>query len=361
MLGALFTEQASWQVVVAAYFVSVDVILVGQYFWYTHENSWRERRLEDDNVRGYEENYEDPREVIEAVSPVDDMESSEFTPVLSRKSTEAESKSTSNNISVDNNQRSLEKSLHSPSLPDYNEKLSPKIIRIQASPLPPTTSPRVILFLSTLFTLLATASPLNAPTTITSSLGNSSLESAGRILSWTSTILYLGSRLPQIYKNHNRRSTSGLSPSLFAAAFTGNFFYSTSVLTNPLAWASYPPYGLHGWAGPEGSDRGTWIALAAPFWLGTAGVLALDATIGMQFLRFGEGGEDQGAAEGVAVRTEGKRGRWRNVSGWMRGWVPSPGPTVKGNGHGEESEESEDSSLLREDRESRDRRSYHGA
>lgn len=358
MLGALFTGQASWQVVVAAYFVSVDVILMCQYFWYTHVSSWRERRLEEDNVGDYEEDYEDPREVIEAVSPSDDTESSESTQLMSTKSTTAGSKYASN-ISATKNQTSLEKNPPSAGISNYNEKFRrPKIIRIQACPPPPTTSPRTVLFLSTLFTLLATASPINAPTLIATSLGNNSFESAGRILSWTSTVLYLGSRLPQIYKNHNRRSTSGLSPSLFAAAFTGNFFYSTSVLSNPLAWASYPPYGLHGWAGPEGSDRGTWVALAAPFWLGTAGVLALDATIGMQFLRFGEGGEDKGAAEGVAVRTEGKRGRWRNVSGWMRGWVPSPGPIGRENSHGEASEES---SLFGEDRENRGERSYHGA
>lgn len=35
LLGALFTNQAGWQVVVAGYYVFVDVCLVWQYFWYT--------------------------------------------------------------------------------------------------------------------------------------------------------------------------------------------------------------------------------------------------------------------------------------------------------------------------------------
>jgi len=72
--------------------------------------------------------------------------------------------------------------------------------------------------------------------------------------------------------------------------------------------------------GKEGSDRATWVALAGPFWLGAAGVLALDATIGLQFWMFGEGGEEKVAI----IQDERGRNHWKKVSGWMRGWVPSP-------------------------------------
>jgi len=171
--------------------------------------------------------------------------------------------------------------------------------------------------------VLSTASPLQSPTeTISASKHTqSNRELIGRLASWTSTLLYLGSRLPQLYKNHVRRSTTGLSPALFIAAFFGNLFYSSSIITNPLAWSSYPPHGLHGWVGPEGSDRKTWVALATPFWLGAAGVLALDAAMGVQFLVFGE--------REIVVRVgRDKRGRskWRRVSGWMRGWIPNGSP-----------------------------------
>src|SRR2546421_5987651 len=36
LLGCLFTDQASWQIIVASYYVFVDVCLVSQYFWYTY-------------------------------------------------------------------------------------------------------------------------------------------------------------------------------------------------------------------------------------------------------------------------------------------------------------------------------------
>ena len=70
----------------------------------------------------------------------------------------------------------------------------------------------------------------------------------------------------------------------------------------------------------EGSDRKTWVTLAVPFFLGAAGVLAMDAIVGVQFLVFGDGEKI------VHVEDRKGRSRWRRVTGWMRGWVPSPSP-----------------------------------
>jgi solute carrier family 66 (lysosomal lysine-arginine transporter), member 1 len=70
---------------------------------------------------------------------------------------------------------------------------------------------------------------------------------------------------------------------------------------------------------------------AAPFWLGAAGVLVLDAAMGVQFVVFGDGkarSEEEGdVAEVLVVEEVGVRGpgRWRRVSGWMRGWMPVAG------------------------------------
>jgi hypothetical protein len=179
---------------------------------------------------------------------------------------------------------------------------------------------------------LTQASPVQhtAPTLSISSHGPTRLETAGTILSWLSTFLYLGSRLPQLYKNYKLQSTAGLSPSLFAAAFCGNLFYSLALATNPSAWSDMGPHGGHGWAGASGSDRSAWIAAAMPFFLGAAGVLGLDASVGVQFLLYGE----REAKVMVVVDDEGERGqrgRWRRVSGWMRGWVP----TFREGGEGE--------------------------
>ncbi|KAG6986504.1 hypothetical protein G7Y79_00079g100220 [Physcia stellaris] len=310
LLGALFTKQATWQVVVAGYYVSVDLCLVFQYLWYSRLKPWRQRRLEDQRLETAERDDEDPRAVVIEVSPPEGP---------STASEPAEGKG--GTIS------SKPREARTNPFRMLNFSFSPKEKNTPPSPyrtgnpasgaLGP--SPKTILLISMLLAVLSNASPLHTVATPTTT-SPSSLETAGRYLSWTSTILYLGSRLPQLYKNHVRRSTAGLSPILFIAAFFGNLFYSTSILTNPLAWKSYESYGLNGWAGPEGSDRVEWVSLAAPFWLGAAGVLVMDATMGVQFLQYGE------EKKVVVIKDQRGRSRWRRVSGWMRGWVPSPSP-----------------------------------
>ena len=80
----------------------------------------------------------------------------------------------------------------------------------------------------------------------------------------------------------------------------------------------------------EGSERSVWVPRALPFWLGAAGVLIMDAIVGAQFLAYGDGlvkmevlvdNDDYDGSGGERGR---RRGRWTTVSGWMRGWVPSP-------------------------------------
>lgn len=185
----------------------------------------------------------------------------------------------------------------------------------------PSPSPRTVLFLACLIAVCQ-ASPIQSGniSTTADGQGPTPLETAGSIISWLSTLLYLGSRLPQLYKNWSRKSTAGLSPYLFLAAFFGNLFYSSSILTNPCAWDDYDAFGAGGWVGADGSRKADWVAAAMPFFLGTAGVLFLDGAVGVQFLIYGEG------AAKVVVVEEGGQGqtwRWRRVSGWMRGWVPS--------------------------------------
>ena len=316
LLGALLTHQAAWQVVVAAYYVTVDIALVSQYIWYTHAKLWRK----GEHLEERTENNPHDRgsgDILVGVSPSDG--SSETGHTYGGDGSD-DKKPSRIPTKISDSRSSRNEANFSFSL---NEKRGPKSSYQTTKRIPSSStavpSPRALLMVSMLCVVLTNASPLHIQDA-ESTTPVSSYEFAGQILSWCSTILYLGSRLPQIYKNAVRRSTSGLSPTLFIAAFFGNLFYSTSLLTNPLAWASYPPYGLHGWVDAEGSDRKTWVTLAVPFFLGAAGVLAMDAIVGAQFLVFGDGEK--------IVRVEDRKGRsrWRRVSGWMRGWVPSPSP-----------------------------------
>ena len=316
LLGAILTSQAGWQIVVAGYYVLMDVLMDTQYVWYTYRKSPGQVQL----VRydsGTDRGNGSGEGVFVGVSPpngsstgsthTEDRKSD--TKALDKSARSQNGRSPSRDVST-----SFSKEGKAPG------SFSRTIRRQGTSSL--GSSPRTLLLVLMLCFVLAHASPLQLQIKDESSPSLS--EIIGPMSSWCSTVLYIGSRLPQIYKNFSRRSTQGLSPALFLAAFFGNFFYSASVMTNPLAWKSYPPYGLHGWVGPDGSDMKTWRGLAAPFWLGAAGVLVLDAIVGVQFLIFGE----DDAKKSVLVQDDEGRSRWRGVRGWMRGWVPSPSLSV---------------------------------
>ncbi|CAO1615008.1 unnamed protein product [Jaminaea pallidilutea] len=106
----------------------------------------------------------------------------------------------------------------------------------------------------------------------------------GRASSWLCTLLYLTSRLPQIYTNHLRRSVEGLSILLFISAFLGNLLYSISIVTNPLA-----------------SDGGDYWRESMPFLLGSAGTLVFDAIVVAQWWVWG-GAQNDGQRKGKKRR-----------------------------------------------------------
>ncbi|KAI5194916.1 hypothetical protein AUEXF2481DRAFT_31269 [Aureobasidium subglaciale EXF-2481] len=339
LLGAIFTKQATWQMIVAGYYCLVDFMLVAQWVWYERlRHGYRIRQVWPDR-NGGNNSGRDQEMIIEGV------------PAMSRENTfesndSPERKSSAKDINASGNGKAG--MWRMPVFGDVSEKYgskSPRTInRVVASSSFQSPSPRTILLLACLISL-AQASPLKSaihhPHHHHQPANKiSDLEAAGTVLSWVSTLLYLGSRLPQLYKNWARKSTAGLSAHLFIAAFFGNLFYSTSMLTNPNLWSDAPAHGLHGWVGSAANVRYDWLMRALPFWLGAAGVLVMDAAVGVQFLMYGES-ED---SKVVVLEESGRENwRWRRVSGWMRGWVPSFGEPVGRAG----SEEERDSLLPR--------------
>ncbi|KAK1913767.1 hypothetical protein P3342_007011 [Pyrenophora teres f. teres] len=331
LLGCLFTGQASWQIIIAGYYVFVDCCLCSQWVWYEllHHGRplrpiwgrWSSSRASGNSGSGGAAMHQ----VLEGVG----IGSPQKTPSLSNKSQDSADSKRPDSKAKDVPRPNTKGSFR---IPDFAPKES---------------SWQGVLYITLLIAVFCnptTATPISpfAPALLrartlsaTSSSTTSASELAGKIFSWSSTFLYLGSRLPQLYKNQIRRSTAGLSPTLFAAAFFGNLFYSTSLLTNPCAWYSYAPGTGAGWVDPTtGSDRDAWVLRAAPFFLGAAGVLIMDAAVGLQFWFFGDaaprgrsvvpGHEDQVI---ITVDDHGKLVRrslhWRRVSGWMRGWAPA--------------------------------------
>ena len=323
LLGAFLTHQTTWQVVVASYYVCVDLALLSQFVWYSHIKRVEKEKQQTTMPMNHDGGTDGAGDVADEISPIRSTSGISKPSAEAGKNVKSSGENTKDEPDLPSQPRDVRNnSVWSSRFSFAGAKSSSNrtVIRVQNSPPSPAASPKTLLLISMLLTVLTQASPLQPAFQIAENETSNRAEFIGQILSWCSTVLYLGSRLPQIYKNFTRRSTAGLSPTLFIAAFFGNLFYSSSLLTNPLAWSSYPPHGLHGWVGEEGSDRTAWVELAAPFFLGAAGVLVLDAAVGVQFLSFGEGPEERV----VAIKDERGRSHWEKVSGWMRGWVPSP-------------------------------------
>ncbi|KAF2788805.1 hypothetical protein K505DRAFT_211672, partial [Melanomma pulvis-pyrius CBS 109.77] len=363
LLGSVFTRQAMWQVIIAGYYVSVDCALVAQWIWYEllkHGRPlrpiWGRFRSEDSNERGNgAAGMQEVWDGVSASSPNTPTTPTALKPPTSDKR-DMPTHSPGRNIPhrtnpmdafrIPNFARSPNSTKESSSMlgtPPLGSTPNRTVHRL-ASSSSPMPSPKTILYISLIIAVLSntstatTVSPF-APAPYNSlriasdaEASPSASEIAGKVLSWMSTFLYLGSRLPQLYKNHIRKSTAGLSSSLFAAAFFGNLFYSSSLLTNPCAWYEYAPGEGAGWVDLEGSVRSDWILRATPFFLGAAGVLLMDAAVGFQFWYFGDN-EPRGRPKArdeeviIVVNNEGNRRKrrfqWRRASGWMRGWVPS--------------------------------------
>ena len=351
LLGCLFTGQATWQIVIASYYVFVDCGLTGQWLWYEYLHHgrpirpiWGRWKSGQHGNGGSGSGSGGMQQVPKGKTPQSpdvksdkkDIEVAHSAPLDAfRIPNFARSPSgAKESYAVSPMGAPPQLSSDSPGTPSNRN-----VRRVAASSSSPLASPKAVLYISMVFAVLShgtLAHPAGqAPPLYTISSSSDSpttQELLGKFFSWSSTFLYLGSRLPQLYKNQMRRSTAGLSPSLFAAAFFGNLFYSTSLLTNPSAWQDFPAHS--GWT-ETGSTREDWILRALPFFLGAAGVLIMDAAVGAQFLYFGDG-ELKDARGRTILRDDEvlltvddhgvpkqRRLHWRRVSGWMRGWAPA--------------------------------------
>lgn len=90
----------------------------------------------------------------------------------------------------------------------------------------------------------------------------------GQAFGWLCAFLYLGSRIPQILLNYQRKSCEGVSFMFFLFACIGNLTYVISILAIDMSWHYI-------WI------NSSWLA-------GSLGTLALDFTIFVQFFLYNE-------------------------------------------------------------------------
>ncbi|XDV49456.1 hypothetical protein PO909_018697 [Leuciscus waleckii] len=99
----------------------------------------------------------------------------------------------------------------------------------------------------------------------------STKEIIGFFIGSLSSLLYLCSRLPQMYTNYRRKSTEGVSFFLFALVILGNTTYGISVIMkNP----------------DPGQGETSYLVHHLPWLIGSLGTLSLDLLISVQFMMY---------------------------------------------------------------------------
>ncbi|KAJ3442324.1 lysosomal amino acid transporter [Anaeramoeba flamelloides] len=88
----------------------------------------------------------------------------------------------------------------------------------------------------------------------------------GTVFGWVCQSIVFSSRMPQIYKNYKRKSTSGLSLQLFVAALFGNITYALGILLRSTEWS--------------------FLKTKLPWLVGSLGTLNFDLFIISQFYRY---------------------------------------------------------------------------
>lgn len=106
----------------------------------------------------------------------------------------------------------------------------------------------------------------------------------GQAFGWLCAFLYLGSRIPQILLNYQRKSCEGVSFMFFLFACIGNLTYVISILAIDMSWHYI-------WI------NSSWLA-------GSLGTLALDFTIFVQFFLYNEANDESESSSNKTRDTE---------------------------------------------------------
>lgn len=251
-VGCLLTHQLPFQTLLAFYYICVDLVLSGQYYYYTRPHRRHNRDAQMKRKKGHHHG-----------SHLDQKNNS-------RVITQEEGLFSSQPVTIPMKPRTS--SFNIKSMVTWSFLAS--FTKVQAMPLfsdleeatATTTTPAS----ATASAVISNVGPLVLVTSLDSQL-------IGTIFAWLCACLYLTSRLPQIYKNFKRKSTSGTSILLFMAALTGNTTYTLSILLSPEA------------SGPSG---GEFLLNELPFLLGAAGTVVFDITIFIQWFMYSRDDED---------------------------------------------------------------------
>ncbi|EOD46958.1 putative pq loop repeat protein [Neofusicoccum parvum UCRNP2] len=285
IIGAVLQRVLPTMIILAVYYTLADIVLLAQCFYY------KGFTLKDEVAKPADED-EPPREPTE-------------TSALLRPSGNGQSRPARISDAEGGRRRSSYSSFTERLFQD-GEHLSPATPFVDtpapaATPQPPRSAAKSVLFNLVAVVLVCAAGFLGwlftyqPPENNTADNGGDTLQFnvPGQIGGYICCVLYLGSRLPQLYLNYKRQSTEGISMLFFIFACLGNLTYVMSIL-------AYKPvcHGRHGHCetGEAGAIYGRYVLVNLSWLLGSFGTLLLDAGVFVQYFMYrkddGEAVED---------------------------------------------------------------------
>jgi len=107
----------------------------------------------------------------------------------------------------------------------------------------------------------------------------------GQVFGYICAVLYLGSRIPQLLLNYRRKSTDGISMLFFVFACVGNLTYVLSIFAySPVCAAPQ-----HCQPGEQKEIYLKYITVNLSWFIGSFGTLVLDMGVFIQFFLYGKG------------------------------------------------------------------------
>ncbi|KAG5361157.1 hypothetical protein CJU90_2532 [Yarrowia sp. C11] len=265
--GALLTHQLQFQIFLAMYYCSIDVVLLSQYFYYETLGHGAHKKA----AGAYSGPEVTEIEVLDGYtnSPIE-MEGKGVMPGGKKVPIDIRTKKvTPGNLSVTPSPNYYSISASSSSVPKFIPGSATKAFlaasfgasRAAAAPIVMKGVKTVVE--NTDGQVATAAIPILSAITL------------GIFVSYTSSILYTVSRVPQVYKNYKRQSTENMGLAMFIAACCGNATYSMSIFAIGLTL--------------EESVRRAFFIKEAPF-VGAASITVLfDFVIFWQRYKYGEG------------------------------------------------------------------------
>lgn len=252
LVGCILTDQLAFQKYLGIYFVWIDCTLLSQWIYYTYIAPSATVQLQEE-------------EDISTILYPDFK--SQYTKSDTRPVSIPRNYNHSSSSSSNAEQSPLLTTISDEALsPPYSASASPSKWYTLGEMAPQrSSSPRIILSAIFMLSLKPQVSTLVTTSNVASATVMIDKLLIGRFFAWLCAILYLASRVPQIFKNLQRKSVDGLSSALFIFAAFGNLTYTSSILLSSAM-----------------QNRAKALE-AVPYLLGSIGTLLFDVIIFSQF------------------------------------------------------------------------------